>query len=257
MSFIIKIDDTTEAYLNAMEEIKNRLGVPVVEQNLDDIQIKLALNDSIKYYSEKAPGGSFKKYLIIKVSEELKLGNFNIYTLLENPENEFNFYGGIYEITDMLMNTHHYNPNSFWSLVEFQERREPLNYSYTNAYYKTDIAVHNMYMADRFKKLNFEVNKQTGDINIFNHFNIGEYFIVEIYFYYTSDELLTIPWILQFATADARINWGKITGKYRNMMLPGGIEINADRLISEGRYDKQELIDELNQEANPLPFFFY
>lgn len=259
MSFKLNIDDQSTAFLAAVEEIKVRLGFPVIEQNMDDSQISLLLKDALKFFSEKSYNGNFKKYFIVECNNEINNNGFNIFTLLSNPEdaqNPLEQYGGLYEITDIISNDTHFTDN-IQNLANYQNLYGSSLYTFTNPVYKTDVAMFNMYNADNYIKHNFILNKQTGDITIQSNLKKIKYIILETYFYYTSNELLTHEWVIKYATALARIEWGKICGKYSNLVLAGGIQINSDRLVADGRYEKQELLEELRQDSNPLQMFFY
>lgn len=254
MSFNIQIDKESQVFLDVILEVEERLGMPVIEHNLDNAHIIRAIEDAIRKFADNSHRGTFKRYIMINSTEEINVNGLNINTLME--DNTIEQYGGICEITDAFASDSLYQ-NNFWNLARYQSDYNKNLYNFSNNYYKTDIAIFNMYNADSFKKLNFIVNKQTGDIKIQHDLKQTKVFILEVFFYYNSDDILENQWVKEYATALAKIKWGNITSKYRNLVLSGGVEINASSLISEGRYDREQLLEELRQDANPLECFFY
>lgn len=61
-------------------------------------------------------------------------------------------------------------------------------------------------------------------------------------------------WLLQYATALTKLQWGGNIGKFP-MQLPGGVVLNADRIINEAREEIQDLEDKMiNDFSLPLDF---
>lgn len=71
--------------------------------------------------------------------------------------------------------------------------------------------------------------------------NTQFYGLVECYVERPIRDLVKEKWILEYATAMAKIMWGRILTKINGVNLPGGGTINGDSVLSEGISDKERL----------------
>lgn len=71
--------------------------------------------------------------------------------------------------------------------------------------------------------------------------NTQFYGLVECYVERPIRDLVKEKWVLEYATAMAKIMWGRILTKINGVNLPGGGTINGDSVLSEGIADKERL----------------
>jgi len=67
-------------------------------------------------------------------------------------------------------------------------------------------------------------------------------------------ELFDDEMLKNLATANAKIIWGSVLRKFGGIQLPGGVTLEGDSLIAEGREDSEQLIKEM-QDMVPADFF--
>lgn len=71
--------------------------------------------------------------------------------------------------------------------------------------------------------------------------NTQFYGLLECYVEKPLRDLVKEKWVLEYATAMAKIMWGRILTKINGVNLPGGGSINGDAVLSEGITEKKEL----------------
>lgn len=71
--------------------------------------------------------------------------------------------------------------------------------------------------------------------------NTQFYGLLECYVERPLRDLVKEKWVLEYATAMAKIMWGRILTKINGVNLPGGGTINGDAVLSEGNNDKERL----------------
>lgn len=73
---------------------------------------------------------------------------------------------------------------------------------------------------------------------------VGTYLVFEAYIYLdptTVQEQWSDRWLLQYATALIRRQWGMNLSKYRGVRLFDGYEFNADQILSEANQEIEKL----------------
>jgi hypothetical protein len=67
------------------------------------------------------------------------------------------------------------------------------------------------------------------------------------------DMIVDSLWLKNYAAALARIQWGVNLGKYDGAQLPGGVSINAAGILEKGEADKERLLIELDEKYTEPP----
>jgi hypothetical protein len=63
-------------------------------------------------------------------------------------------------------------------------------------------------------------------------------------------------WAQKYIAALCKIAWGQNIGKFAGGTLPGGVALDYNRIIQEGKEEKQELEEELySRYSEPYDFF--
>jgi hypothetical protein len=76
---------------------------------------------------------------------------------------------------------------------------------------------------------------------------VGEYLIIEAYEVLDPDifdQIWSDRWLQNYAVEKIKYQWGSNLTKFSNMSLPGGVQFNGERILSDA---KQE-IDKMEQE---------
>jgi hypothetical protein len=71
--------------------------------------------------------------------------------------------------------------------------------------------------------------------------NTQFYGLLECYVERPLRDLVKEKWVLEYATALAKVMWGRILTKINGVNLPGGGTINGDTILNEGVNEKKEL----------------
>lgn len=71
--------------------------------------------------------------------------------------------------------------------------------------------------------------------------NTQFYGLIECYVEKPLRDLVKEKWVLEYATAMAKIMWGRVLTHINGVTLPGGGTINGDAVLSEGLTEKKEL----------------
>lgn len=263
-----EITDFQEEFDTALAEIKIRLGNPVIETNIADEHIALALKDAITFFGKFSPQGTIRKYILLNITPELMASKkVDLTDLLESvpvapaepnsdpyiPE-DYTVYGGLFEITDAFTTDRLPSPS-----IEYQSY---IQQTYTPSYYgfsQSDLAVMNIHRAYYYDKLLFQYDPNTKIITFNTKLDRIRvpYIILETYFFYNPKDLIQNNWVVRYAAALAQVYWGKIATKYKNIYLAGGIELDGRAILQQGEIEKQELLQEFYQNVRPLEPFFY
>lgn len=275
-----EITDFQAEFDAAVEEIKVRLGSPVIENNIADDHIGLALKDAITFFAKFSPQGTIRKYILLPITSELmETKKVDLTDILESvpvppPEptpdpitgeiipvaqdpyipEDYTGYGGLLEITDAFTTDRLPSPS-----IEYQSY---IQQNYTPSYYgfsQSDLAVMNIHRAYFYDKLIFQYDPNTKIIAFNTKLDRIRmpYIILETYFFYSPKDLIQNNWVMRYAAALAQVYWGKIATKYKNIYLAGGIELDGRAILQQGEIEKQELLQEFRQNVRPLEPFFY
>lgn len=69
--------------------------------------------------------------------------------------------------------------------------------------------------------------------------------------------IYTNRWFQKYSAALCKIVWGENIGKFEGATLPGGVALNYQRIIDEGKEEKEKLEEELYERyQEPVDFYF-
>jgi hypothetical protein len=109
----------------------------------------------------------------------------------------------------------------------------------------------------------YEFNKRTGrcylNVNWSNDVTIGKYVVFETLQYVVPDPANSPvwgdEWVRSYAIAKLKKQWGQNLSKHQNIQLPGGVTLNADRLLDDSQKDIEMLEERLRSELQlTVPF---
>lgn len=211
-----------------------RLGKPVIEINVDEDQVDDRVDEALKYYWDYHFDGTEKIYYKYQVTAQDVTNKY--ITLPDNIIGAVN----IFNIGDAMNVANIFN-------IRYQIA---LNDLYT----LTNISLVPYFMAFQHIQLIEEILVGRKPIRYNRHRNqlfidmdwsimpVGDYIIVEAYQVVDPDtytDAWNDRWLLQYATALIKRQWGNNLKKFEGMQMPGGLTFNGQKI-----YD--EAIEEIN-----------
>jgi hypothetical protein len=216
------------------------LGKPVIEINVDDDQVDDRIDEALKYYWDYHFDGSEKIYYKHQVTANNKIDKY-----ITMPENIL----GVVNIFDVggTLNT-----NNLFN-IRYQIA---LNDLYT----LTSVSMVPYYMAIQHiqfleyllvGKQPLRYNRHTDKLYIdmdWDKINEGNYLLIEAYEVIDPDVYIDAwndRWLLEYATALIKRQWGNNLKKFDNMKLPGGLTFNGQQIFDEAEAEIKKLRQEM------------
>ncbi len=213
-----------------------RLGHPVIEINVDDDQVEDRIDDALRYWWDYHFDGSEKVYYKHQISQT---DIDNKYIIL--PEN---IIGAVrfFNIGDAL------NTNNMFN-IRYQIALNDL-YTLTSVsmipYYMAMTHIQfleYMLVGQQPIRYNRHMNRIYLDMD-WEKLNVGSFLIVEAYEVVNPEvfqDAWKDRWLMQYATALIKRQWGSNLKKYQGMTLPGGIQFNGQQIYNEAEQEIQQL----------------
>ena len=224
-------------------EILIRLGSPVINIELDDTQMDLYISDTIDKFIEVHYDGLDEGYIFLDQvvdQNEYILPN-NIFSVME-----------IMSMDNALFNDEPMLVNPF--LVGNSSATYDSGMLDLTMFNQT-IAQYNNMMKEQIL---FEFNKTTHILNILNASDTDSKVALKVHQSPTDVEnLYNNTWVKKYSTALSQIAWAQNISKYEGATLPGGVSLNYQQILSEGKEMKEMLEEELyTKYSEPIDFFF-
>lgn len=220
---------------------KRRLGYPVIEINVDDDQVEDRIDDALRYYQDYHFDGAAKTYYKHQVTNSDKTNRyitlpeniigavriFNIGDPAVRSDDLFNIryqiaLNDLYTLTSVSMIPYFMTMEHLALVQEMLVGRQPIRYNRHRNILHVDMD--------------------------WNDFNTGEYLLVEAYEVVDPDTYTDVwkdRWLLQYATALIKQQWGTNLKKFSGMALPGGITFSGQQIYDEATEEIRMLENEM------------
>lgn len=222
-------------------EFKNyclrRLGAPVIEINVDDDQVEDRIDDALRYYWDYHFDGAEKLYYkhaitptdkankYITMPENI-IGVVNLFSIADpsiRSDDLFNIryqiaLNDLYTLTSVSMVPYFLVMENLALISEMLVGKQPIRY-------------------------NKNMNKLYCDMD-WGRLNDGEYLLVEAYQVVDPDvypDVWKDRWMMQYATALIKRQWGSNLTKFSGMQLPGGLTFNGQKIYDDAVAEIQNL----------------
>lgn len=218
-----------------------RLGAPVIEINVDDLQVEDCIEVALQTYYDYHFDGTQKVFLSHQVdATDIQNKYFPI------PENMI----GVINIFSVGTT---FSTNNLFNL-RYQIALNDLYSFHTGPFAPYYMALQNVALAEelfvgkqaiRFNRHN---SKLYIDMSWTDKINVGEYIVVEGY------ELLdpeTYPdvwndrWLQQYSIAQIKRQWGNNLKKFEGIQMPGGVTFNGQTIYQEAADEISKLEEEV------------
>jgi hypothetical protein len=217
------------------------LGYPVVEINVDDDQVDDRIDDALKYYWDYHFDGSELVYYKHQITDQDKankyiplpeniIGAVSIFSIGDpsvRADDLFNIryqiaLNDLYTLTSVSMIPYYMVMEHLALITELLVGKQPIRYS-------------------RHK------DRLYVDMD-WNTMLTGSYLLVQAYEVIDPDiytDVWNDRWLLKYATALIQKQWGMNLTKFSGMVLPGGVQFNGDRILSDAQAEIEKMEAEM------------
>ena len=237
------------------EELKDfclrQLGYPVIQVNVDDVQVEDSIDLALQYWHEFHFDGTERTYLKHQITQlnkdtgYVQLGDDVIGAVRIFP------IGGTNQSMSFFDLRYQLRLNDLWDLSSTSF----VNYSLTMQHLRTLDMLFSGETPIRFNKVN---NRLYIDQTWASDVDIGEWIIVEGMIIVDKDAY-TKAWndrmLKKLATAYVKKQWGQNMKKFKGMQLPGGITMDGQTIFDEAVAELSSAEQEIREIYQAPPVF--
>ena len=231
-----------------------RLGFPVIEINVDPDQVQDRIDDALQYWQDYHFDGLQKVYYIHKVTQEdINQRYINLNNVNDNSNNATEIVGvtRIFPLQDSQASVNMFD-------LRYQLRLNEL-YDFTSAsYINYTMTQQHLRMLEQLFTGEVPIRYQRHMERLFIDWGWGQseapigtivvaecYAIVNPNVYY---KVWSDRWLKEYATALIKRTWGNNLKKFNNIMLPGGVTLNGDKIYEEAAGEIKDLEDQMSEQ---------
>jgi hypothetical protein len=221
--------------------IKQRLGEPVINVELATEQMDIYIEDTVDKFIEVHYDGLDTGYIFLETIKDQQE-----YILDDKVHSVLNVYGSnSSKLNDEALLI---NPYTVGDVNTFSTDILDLTL------FRQSISMYEDFMSD--EKM-FEYNSSTNKLFILETPEKIEKLALKIHRSPESiEKVYENSWVQKYIAALCKIAWGQNIGKFAGGTLPGGVALDYNRIIQEGKEEKQELEEELySRYSEPYDFF--
>lgn len=237
------------------EELKDfclrQLGYPVVQINVDDVQVDDAVELAFEYWNEFHFDGTERAYLKHQVTSDNKANGW--IQMSESVIGAVKIFpiGGNNMDMNMFDLRYQLRLNDLWDLSSTSYT----NYALTMQHLATLDLIFTGQTPVRFNKIN---NRLYIDHSWATDVEVGEWIVVEGMII-TDPVAYTKVWndrmLKKLATSYVKKQWGQNMKKFKGMQLPGGITLDGQQIFDEATKEIMESEQEIRNTYEQPPVF--
>jgi len=230
-----------------------KLGAPVIEINVDDDQLEDRVDEALQFYQEYHSDAIVKMYYKHQITSTDITNTYitlpdaitTVQRILPVSEenSSINMFDARYQI--------HLN-----DIFDLGNLGNLSNYSMIQSYLTTLDMVLNGAEQVRFNR---HMNRLFIDADWERDFNVGDYLIVDCFQVVdpeTYNDVYNDMFLKRYVTALIKMQWGANLSKFDGMQLPGGVQINAQRILEEAREEIAKIEEEMQLKYELPPMFY-
>ena len=217
-----------------------RLGKPVIEINVDEDQVEDRIDDALQYYWDYHFDGTEKIYYKHLVTDTDKTNKY--ITVPDNvigAVNLFNIADPSIRSDDLFNIRYQIALNDLYtltsvSMVPYYMVMEHLS------------LISEMLVGKQLLRFNRHMNRLYIDMD-WNSLS-NEYLLVEAYQIIDPTEYVDVwkdQWLMRYATALIKRQWGSNLTKFTGMQLPGGLTFNGEKIYNDAVAEITDLEDKM------------
>lgn len=228
-----------------------KLGSPVIDVNVDDLQVDDRVDEAIQFWNEYHYNGSEMVYISKEITQEdLDRGYFlmpenivDVVRVLDFNGSLAGINGGMFDVTYQYMQNN-VSVLASGGLSDYVIMRSNLNMMQEVLSGKTAIR-HNM----RSRRLYVDTSP--------SKLNVGSFLVFESYIKMEDEGMWEDRWLQNYASVLIKENFGVNITKFSNMQLVGGLTFNGDKILDDAREERAKLEREVINGFSPLIRNFY
>lgn len=233
------------------EYILRKLGAPLLSINVTDEQVEDRIDDALKLFRDYHFDGTTKVYLRHQITEEDKENKYiDVPVGIQGIHRIFDISGvanvgsGMFDIRYQIALNDLYTLTT-QSMVPFFMSMQHLQF------------IEQLLMGQKPIRFNRHENKLHIDMR-WDSIATGNWIVAECYQTLNPDQhndVWSDPWLLDYATALTKQQWGNNVKKFGGMQLPGGQVMNGQIIFDEAKHEIAELRERLKTDYTyPLEF---
>lgn len=217
------------------------LGAPVLDINVDDDQVEDRVDEALQKYRDYHMEGQRRVYLPLLVTPTVVTNKY--FTLTDEVIYVTRVLpiSNSYAAVNMFSMKYQMYLNDFYALY----KAESLQYYVQMQQYLSEVdALLNGIQPIQYQR---HGNKLYIDTN-FGELQVGQYIMAECYVSLEdTPEMYNDSWLKRYTTSLIKRQWGTNLSKFDGMQLPGGVTINASKILEEANSEiealEQSLLD--------------
>jgi hypothetical protein len=219
-----------------------KLGYPVIEINVEDMQVEDRIDEALQYYWDYHFDGVQKDYYKWTVTSTDITNKY-----LTVPENIIGVVR-IFDIGDSLSTNNLFNIryqialNDLYDLTSFNQS---LVTYYTNMQHIQFIE--ELLVGRQPIRYNRHVNRLHVDMD-WEKVQVGDRIIAEAYQIVDPETYTNVykdRWLLNYASAKIKYQWGSNLTKFEGLQLPGGVQFNGTKIMDDAEREIAQLEQEM------------
>lgn len=246
------------ATVSSRQDLKDycfrRLGYPVVEINVDDAQVEDRIDDAIELFTEYHFDGVEPQYLKHEITQEdidnqylnMDLVDERIVSVVRCFQFGQNTSGNLFNVKYQI------------ALNDFYGLRNPVslqNYDMTMRHLEM---LEDILTPEKKVRFNRVTNRLYLDMKWDEEVNVGDWLVFESYVAVNPEvfrEFYNDRFLKEYATVLIKKQWATNLSKFEGLQLPGGVQFNAQQMMSEANEEKNRLEEELSLKYELPPDF--
>lgn len=230
-----------------------KLGSPVIEINVDDDQLEDRVDEALQFYQEYHSDAILKVYYkhqitAADIANEYVTLPDAITTVqrilpLSEENSTINMFDARYQI--------HLN-----DIFDLGNMGDLSNYSMIQSYLTTMDMLLNGAEQVRFSR---HMNRLHIDTDWGSDLKENDYIIVDAFQIIDPEQFNDVyndMFLKRYVTALIKMQWGSNLSKFEGMQLPGGVTINAQRIMDEAREEITKIEEEMQLKYEMPPMFY-
>ena len=220
--------------------IMRSLGHPVIELNIDQDQMEDRIDEALKFFWDRVYDGEEKTYYKIQITDQMKIDKYitlpdNINGVVKIFNLSSTFGGGdLFNIQYQILMSEVWNFSS-QSMVPYYMTQQHLTML-------QEILVGSVPI--RYNRFNQRLYLDMD----WNLRETGTFLIAECYQVIDPAEFANAwndRWLIKYASALFKRQWGINTSKYENIKMPGGVTFSGRRMLDDANDEIRELEQKL------------
>ena len=239
-----------------------RLGFPVIDINVDDDQVEDRIDDALQFWHDYHFDGLQKVYYIKRL-EQTDIDNkyVDLSSVTDNDGNSLKFAGitRIFPIQDSQATINMFDLRYQLRLNELYDFTSAsyINYTLTQQHLRS---LEIMFTGETPIRFNRHMERLFIDWAWgSSQAGAGTVVVAEAYAVINPDVYNKVwedRWLKRYATALIKKQWGSNLEKFSNLQLPGGVTLNADKIIEQAEAEIQALEEDMeNSYGGVLEFY--